>query len=74
MVDVRFVGLEGVSDLEVSVPDLQSTVPTDRGEVRSEGLNLVGGLHDGGVSDARNPVRVVFLFSGRELAFSEDVP
>lgn len=74
MVNVGFVSLEGVSDLEVGVPDLQSTVPTDRGEVRSEGLNLVGRLHDGGVSNAGDPVRVVFLFSRGELAFTENVP
>lgn len=74
VVDVGFVGLEGVSDLEVSVPDLQSTIPTDGGEVGSEGLDLVGSLHDGGVSNARNPVGVVFLFSGGELAFTEDIP
>jgi len=74
VVDIGFMSLEGVSDLEVSVPDLQSTVPTNRGEVRSEGLNLVSRLHDGGVSNARNPIGVVFLFSGRELAFSKNVP
>lgn len=60
--------------MEVSVPDLQSTIPTDGSEVGSEGLDLVGRLHDGGVSNARNPVRVVFLFSRGELAFSKNVP
>lgn len=36
-VDLSIVGFEGVSDLEVGVPDFESAVPADRGEVGLEG-------------------------------------
>jgi len=64
-VDVLVVGLEGVLDEEVGLPDLKSTVPTDSGEV--------GVLGDGRVSDAGNPIGVVVSFVG-VLAISEGVP
>jgi len=47
------------------LPNLESTVPTDSGEV--------GVLGNGGVSDTGNPVGVVVGFVG-VLAISEGVP
>lgn len=70
---VGFVGLEGVSDLEVGVPDLKLSVPSDRGEVGGEGLHFVSRFYNRRVSHAGNPV-VVVVFVGRELAFGSDVP
>lgn len=71
-VDLSVVGLEGVSDLEVGVPDLQSSVPSDRGEVGLEvGLGL--GLQLGRVSDLGNPVLMVVAFAG-VFAISQGVP
>lgn len=64
-VDVFVVGLEGVLDQEVGVPDLESAVPAGRGEV--------GALLNGGVSDAGDPVGVVVLLVG-VLAVSDGVP
>lgn len=66
------MSLERVSDLEVGVPDLESTIPTGRGEVGLVvGLGL--SLLEWGVSDAADPVAVVVGFSGK-LAVSESVP
>lgn len=64
-VDVFLMSLERVLDQEVGVPDLESTVPTDSGEV--------GVLGDGGISDAGDPVGVVVGFVG-VLAVSKGVP
>lgn len=64
-VDVSVVSLEGVSDLELGVPDLESSVPTGGGE---EGV-LAGRR----VSEAADPVGVVVLLRG-VLALSVDVP
>jgi len=44
------MGLETLSDLEVGGPDLQTTIPSDGGEVRSEGLLLGGVLQNGRIS------------------------
>ena len=62
-VDLSGVGLESVSDLEVGVPDLESSVPADRGEVGFEGA-LGLGLELGRVSDLRDPVLMVMGFTG----------
>lgn len=56
-VDVGVVGLEGVLDLDVGVPDFESSVPSYRGK-EGGGVSF-GGFHDGGVSDTRDPVGVV---------------
>jgi len=64
-VNVLVVGLEGVLDEEVGLPDLESAVPTDSGEVWV--------LGDGGISDAGDPVGVVVGLVG-VLAVSEGVP
>ena len=50
--------LRGVSDLEVDLPNLQSSVPTDRGEVGVEGA-LGLGLQLGRISHLRHPVLMV---------------
>lgn len=49
-VDGAIVRFEGGSDLEVGVPDFESSVPSDRGEVRFE-LDLALGFEERGVSD-----------------------
>jgi len=64
-VDVLVVGLEGVLDEEVGLPNLESAVPADGGEV--------GVLGNGRVSDAGDPVGVIVGFVG-VLAVSEGVP
>lgn len=71
-VDLSVVGLEGVSDLEVGVPDFESSVPTDWGEV---GLEVGGGLglQLRRVSDLGDPVLVVIAISG-VFVFSQGVP
>lgn len=62
-VDLSLVGLEGVSNLEIGVPDLESSVPSDRGEVGVEGaLGLA--LQVGRVSDLADPVLMVVLLRG----------
>jgi len=71
-VDLAFVRLEAVSDLEVGVPDLEFSVPSYGGEVRLEG-NLALLLELGRVSDAGNPIGVIVGFGG-ELVFSQGVP
>lgn len=57
------MGLEGVSDLEVGVPDFESSIPTDRGEV---GLEVGGGLglQLRGVSDLGDPVLMIIAIGG----------
>ena len=57
-VDLTIVGLEGVSDLEVGIPNLESSVPSDRGEVGVEGA-LGLGLQLGRISHLRHPVLMV---------------
>ena len=66
------MGLEGASDLEVGVPDLDSSVPANADEV---GLcdHFAGLLGQWTVSDAAHPVSVVVHFRG-VLAVSQCVP
>lgn len=71
-VNGSFMGFEGGSNLEIGVPDLESSVPTGGGEVWVEhGLGL--GLQQGGVSNAGNPFSVVVNFTG-EFAVGKSVP
>jgi len=71
-VDRSVVGFEGGSDLEIGVPDFESSIPTGRGEVGLEG-GLGLGLKEGTVSHAGYPFGVVVGFRG-EFAVSEGVP
>lgn len=71
-VDLAVVGFEGVADLEVGVPDLESSVPADSGEVGFEG-RLGLSLQLGRVSDLADPVLMVIRFTG-VFAVSEGVP
>lgn len=71
-VDLTVMGLEGVSDLEVSVPDLESSVPAHGGEVGVEGA-LGLSLQLGRVSHLGHPVLMVVGFRG-VLAVSQGVP
>jgi hypothetical protein len=71
-VDLTIMGLEGVSDLEISVPDLESSVPAHRGEVGVEGA-LGLGLQLGGISHLRHPVLMIVSFRG-VLTVSQGVP
>jgi len=71
-VDLTIMGLEGVSDLEVGVPDLETSVPADRGEVGVEGA-LGLSLQLGRVADLADPVLMVVSF-GSVLAVSKGVP
>ena len=53
------MSLEGVSDLEVSVPDFELSVPADGGEVGGD-LHFGGGTgRNVGESDTTDPVGVV---------------
>lgn len=71
-VDLAVMGLEGVADLEVGVPDLEASVPADSGEVGFEGA-LGLGLELGRVSDLADPVLMVVGFTG-VLAVGQGVP
>lgn len=62
-VDRSFMGFEGCSDLEVGVPNLESSVPTGGGEVWVEDSFGLG-LKEGTVSNAGNPFSVVVNFTG----------
>jgi hypothetical protein len=62
-VDRSFMGFEGGSDLEVGVPNLESSVPTGGGEVWVEDSFGLG-LKEGTVSNAGNPFSVVVNFTG----------
>ncbi len=73
-VDASFlVGLEGVFDLEGGVPDLESAVPADWGEIGVELGSFSSGFQGGGVSQAGDPVGVVVELSG-EFVISKSVP
>lgn len=71
-VHTSVMGFEGGSDLEVGVPDLKSSIPTDRGEVRFKG-DLALSLEQWGISNTRNPFGVVTGFTG-EFTVSKGVP
>lgn len=64
--------LEGVSDLEVGVPNLESAVPPHAGEVGLE-LHLALGFEGRRVAQAAHPVGVVVALA-RELAVCQGVP
>ena len=64
-VDVAVVGLDAGDELEHVGPDLESSIPSDSGEVL-----VLGGL---GVSDSGDPVLVVELGT-LHLAVSDGVP
>jgi hypothetical protein len=66
------MGFESRSNLEVDVPDLKSSIPTNRGKVGFEG-NLGLGFDQGRVSNTRDPFSVVVRFTG-EFTVSEGVP
>jgi len=53
------MGFEGVLDLDAGVPDFQSSIPSDSGEVRGVRLGLGGRLHLRRVGDFGNPVAVI---------------
>jgi len=52
------MGFEGRSNLEVSVPNFKSSIPTNRGEIRFES-NFGLSFEERGISDTRNPFSVV---------------
>lgn len=64
------MGSESVFDLDVGVPDFQSSVPSDSGKVRGL-FTSFGRFNLGGVSDTGDPVLVVFVF--RFVFFLSDV-
>lgn len=66
------MGFEGGSNLEISVPNFESSIPSDGGKVRLEG-NFALGLEERGISDTRDPFGVVGGFTG-EFTVSEGVP
>lgn len=72
MVDSSFMSLERVSDLEVSVPDLEFSIPSNRGEIR---LNVILGRSRSQrrISKARNPIGVI-VGVRVEFAFSKSIP
>jgi len=49
-VDSSVMGFEVSSDLEVGVPDFESTIPTDRSEIGFES-NFTGGFEHGRISN-----------------------
>jgi hypothetical protein len=71
-VDLPVVGLEGVSYLEIGVPDFESSIPADWGEVR---LKVWGGfgLQLRRVSDLGYPVLMIVAIGG-VFVFSQSVP
>jgi len=71
-VDLSAVWFECISDLEVSVPNFESSVPTDWGEVGLESDFGVG-LEVGGVSHLADPVLMVVGLTG-VLAVGQSVP
>lgn len=66
------MGLESISNLEIGVPNLESSVPSYRGEVRFEGRFGLG-LQLRRVSDLRNPVLMV-IGVGSIFAISKGIP
>jgi len=44
-VNVGFMSFEGVLDLNAGVPDFQSSIPSDSGEVRRVRLSFGGGFN-----------------------------
>jgi len=71
-VDLTVMRLESVSDLKIGIPDLESPVPPDRGEIGVEvALGLT--LQLGGVSDLTDPILVVVQL-GSVSAVSQSVP
>lgn len=63
--------LERASDLEVGVPNLNSSIPADRAEVRSVAVLLV--LEDRGVSNTADPILMVAVFRG-EFILTSGIP
>jgi len=60
------------SNLEISVPNFESSIPTNRGEIGVES-DFVLGFQQGRISNTRNPFSVVLGFTG-EFTFSKGVP
>lgn len=71
-VNLSVMRLESVSNLEIGVPNFESSVPSDRGEIGFEG-RLGGGLQLRRISNLRNPVLMVMLFRGI-FAISKSIP
>jgi len=63
---------ESRSDLEVSVPNFKSSIPSDRGKVRFK-LHFALGFKKRRISHTRDPFSVVRSFTG-EFTVSEIVP
>lgn len=63
---------ESRSDLEVSVPDFKSSIPSNRGKVRFKG-NFALSFKERRISNTRNPFSVVRGFTG-EFTVSKGVP
>ena len=63
---------QGVSDLEVGIPNFQSSVPSYRGEVRLEGY-FRDSLQKRRISDTWNPISVVIGLTG-EFVIGKCVP
>lgn len=70
-VDVLIMMLERASDLEVGVPNLNSSVPSDRAEVGVVTALLI--LKDRGVSDTADPILMVAILRG-EFVLTSGVP
>lgn len=71
-VDRSLMGFEGGSNLEVGVPNFESSVPAGGGKVWVKG-GFGLGFEEGRVSNAGNPFSVVVDFTG-EFAFGNGVP
>lgn len=63
---------QGESDLEVVIPNFQFSVPSNSGEIWVE-VNFGGSFQKRGISNTRNPIRVVILVTG-EFVISKGVP
>lgn len=64
------MGFEGIFNLDVGVPDFQSSVPSNSGEIGGLFTSFLG-FNLGGISDTGDPVLVVFIF--RFVFFLSDV-
>jgi hypothetical protein len=71
-VNTSIMGFEGRSDLEVGVPDFESSIPSNRGEIWFKG-NFALSFEERRISDTRDPFSVVTGFTG-EFTVSQGVP
>jgi len=71
-VDTSFMGFEGGSNLEIGVPNFESSIPSGGGKVWLESSFGLG-FKEGGVSHTGDPFGVIVDFTS-EFAVSKGVP